>query len=106
MQILRQLNQYNINALTRHPPRSNNLNILLQSIISQLKPNLIITLASASVRDKLATLTSGNLNLLAGNDGTSKRGAEEVDGFVDGVGLDGGEDEFFDELGFQVLRNA
>lgn len=48
--------------------------------------------------DGEAALALGDLNLGAGNDGTSQGGTEKVDVLVDGVASNGGEAELLDEL--------
>jgi hypothetical protein len=76
---------------------------VLEGVESQLETNLIVTLTSASVRYKLAAFTVSDLDLLTGNDGTSKGSTQEVVSLVDGVSLNSREDEFFDKLLLQVL---
>lgn len=77
---------------------------MLEGVESQLKTDLIVTLTSASVGHILATFTVSNLDLLTSNDRTGKGSTQEVVCLVDGISLDGGEDEFFDKLLLQVLR--
>lgn len=85
-----------------HPPWSNNLNVGLQGIVAKLETDLVVTLASAAVRDGKAALLLGNGNLTASNDGTGERGTKEVDVLVDGIALDGGEAKLLDELLLEV----
>ncbi len=48
-----------------------------------------VVLIFRDIEDSLATLSEGNLNHASGNDGSGKRGAEEVDVLVNGVALNG-----------------
>jgi len=81
-----------------NPPRGDNLDIGLQGIVAQFEADLVVALAGAAVRDGKAALLFGDSNLAAGDDGAGERGAEEVDVFVNGIALDGGEAELLDKL--------
>ncbi|RUS27783.1 hypothetical protein BC938DRAFT_482737 [Jimgerdemannia flammicorona] len=56
------------------------------------------------MRDELAALAGGDLDLLAGDNGAGKGSTEKVDSLVDRVGLNGGVDNFLDELFLEILR--
>ena len=53
--------------------------------------------------ENVAVVLLSNANLGASNDGAGKRGAEEVAVLVDGVALDGTEDNLIDELALEIL---
>jgi hypothetical protein len=80
------------------PPRCNDLDIRLQRVETQLETDLVVALARATMRYKVAVLLLGNADLGAGNDGAGKRGAEEVAAFIGRVALDGAEAELLDEF--------
>jgi hypothetical protein len=61
------------------------------------------TYPGAAVADELAAFLLRDGDLGPGDDGTGERGAEEVDVFVRGVALHGGEAELFDEFVNDVL---
>jgi hypothetical protein len=79
-------------------PWGNDLDVGLESVEGKLEADLVVTLTSAAVGDGEAALALGDLNLGAGNDGTSQGGTEKVDVLVDGVASNGGEAELLDEL--------
>ena len=62
-------------------------------------------LASAAVAEVLAVVLLGNTDLSPGDDGAGQRGAKEVAVLVDGIALDGAEDNLVDELALQVLND-
>lgn len=74
---------------TRQPPRSDNLDGRLQAVKGQFESDLVVTLAGASVGDKVTGFSFGDFDHASGNDGSGERCTEEVDTFVDGVDLDG-----------------
>jgi hypothetical protein len=79
------------------------LNVRLESIVGQFETDLIVTLASAAMGHELTAFTSSNFNLFTSNDRTGQRSTQKINRFVNGVGLNGREDEFLDEFFFQVL---
>lgn len=52
--------------------------------------------------DELAVVLLGNADLGTGNDGASEGGAEEVAVLIDGIALDGTEDDLVNELLLEV----
>jgi len=89
-------------AELRQPPGRNDLDARLQRVEGQLKADLVVALARATVRHKVAVLLLGNADLGAGDDGAGERGAEEVAAFIGGVALDGTEAELLDEFLLEV----
>ena len=85
------------------PPGRNNLDGRLDSVERELEADLVVALAGAAVRHKVAALLLGDADLGAGDDGAGQRGAEQVAALVGGVALDGAEAELLDELLLQVL---
>lgn len=92
----------------------------------QLESDLVVTLASlyctsqffsltvnwgehgctyAAVADKLAVVLLSNADLGTGDDGTGKRGTEEVAVLVDGVALDGSVDKLLNQFALEVHDN-
>jgi len=55
--------------------------------------------------DEVALVLLGSPDLGAGNDGTGQSGAKQVTVLVDGVALDGPEDDLLDKLLLQVLND-
>lgn len=55
--------------------------------------------------ENLAVVFVSSLNLRPSNDGAGKTGSEEVSVLVDGVALDGAEDELVDKFLLQVVDN-
>jgi hypothetical protein len=84
------------------PPWCNDLDGRLERVEGQLEADLVVALAGAAVRHKVAVLLLGDANLGASDDGAGERGAEEVAAFVCGIALDGAEAELLDELFLQV----
>jgi hypothetical protein len=89
----------------RVPPRRDDLDAGLEGVECELEPDLIVALAGAAVGDGEAALLLSDCDLCAGDDGTSERGAEEVDVLVDGVAGNGRVAELLDELGL-VSRDS
>ena len=87
------------------PPWRNDLDGRLECVESQLEADLVVALACAAVRDELAAGLFSSLDHAAGNDRTSERGAEQVDILVDGVGLDGREDELLDKFAPEIGKD-
>jgi hypothetical protein len=63
------------------------------------------TLASAAVADIFAVVLLGNADLSAGDDGAGQRGTKQVAVLIDGIALDGTEDNLLDELSLEVLND-
>ena len=82
----------------RDTPGSDDLDAGLQSVESEFETDLIVAFSGTAVRDELAFLFLSHGDLGTGDDGTSERGAEEIDVFVDGIAGDGWVAELFDEL--------
>lgn len=85
-----------------HPPRGDDGEAGVACLPGELESDLVIALAGAAVAENLAVVLLGSLDLGAGNDGAGQTGSEEVSVLVDGIALDGGEDELVDELLLQV----
>lgn len=68
----------------------------------KLEADLVVALASAAVGDELAVVLLGNADLGTGNDGAGEGGAEEVAVLIDGIALDGTEDDLVNELLLEV----
>ena len=90
----------------RVTPWGNDLDGRLESVERKLETNLVITLASAAVRDSEAAFLLSDLNLCASDDRTGERSAEKVDILVDGVALYSWPAELFNELLPQILHVA
>lgn len=89
-----------------HSPRSNDLDLGLQSIERKLEANLVVTLSSATMADRKAPLLLRNSDLRSGNDGAGKRCAKQVDVLVDGIALHSWEAKLLNELLSQILNIA
>jgi hypothetical protein len=83
-------------------PRSDDLDVGLESVEGELETDLIVTLAGTAVGDSKASFPLGNFDLCTSNDGTSQRGTEEVDVLVDGVASNSGEAEFLNKLAAKI----
>lgn len=84
------------------PPGCDDLDRWLECVESELEADLVITLASAAVRDEVAALLLGNSDLCAGDDGAGQGGAEQVAALVGSVTLNGAEAELLNELLLQI----
>lgn len=92
-------------AELREPPWGDDFDGGLEGVEGKLEADLVVALAGAAVRDKVALVLLGDADLGAGDDGAGKRGAEEVAAFVAGVALDGAEAELFNEFLLEVKDN-
>ena len=68
-------------------PRRDDLNVGFERVVGQLEAHLIITLPRRAVRHGVSTLAARYLDLPLRDDGPRQTRAEQVDAFVDGVGL-------------------
>lgn len=68
-------------------PRCNAFDIGLQSVEGKLKSNLVITLSSAAMSDGKAAFLLSNLDLSTSDNGTGERSSQEINVFVNGIGL-------------------
>jgi len=57
------------------------------------------------VADIVAVILLGNADLSAGDDGAGQRGTKQVAVLIDGIALDGTEDDLLDELALEVLND-
>ena len=64
----------------------------------KLEANLVIPFTGATVRHGEAAFLLSNCNLCTCNDGTGKRGPEQVDVLIDGIAGDSWVAELFDKL--------
>src|SRR5262245_28592118 len=74
-----------------------------QGFECQFKTDLIVALACASVRERVAARPLSDFDLAFGDDGSGERSAEQVFVFVDGAGAQRGPDVFGDEFVAQVF---
>src|SRR5262245_6947324 len=74
-----------------------------QGFECQFKTDLIVALARASVRERVAARPLSDFDLAFGDDGSGERSAEQVFVFVDGAGAQRGPDVFGDEFVAQVF---
>jgi hypothetical protein len=88
-----------------NPPGGDNLKAGVACLPGKLESDLVVALASAAVAENLAVVLVGNPDLSAGNDGAGQTGSEKVSVLVDGIALDGGEDELIDKLLLEVLND-
>ena len=84
------------------PPRSNDLDVGLERIESELEADLVVALARAAVRDKATALLLCDADLCAGDDWAGQAGSEQVTALVRGIALYGAEAELFNKLLLQV----
>ena len=84
------------------PPGRNDLDGRLKCVEGQLKADLVVALAGAAMRDKLAAFLLCDADLCAGDDGAGQAGSEQVAALVGGVALNSAEAKLFDELFLQV----
>lgn len=75
------------------------------SLEGKLEADLVIALAGAAVTKEVAVVLLSNADLSASDDGAGEGGTEEVAVLVDGVALDGAEDNLLDELALEVLND-
>ena len=61
--------------------------------------------ASAAVAQEVAVVLLSNANLSASDNGTSEGSAEEVSVLIDGIALNGSEDDLLNELFLKVLND-
>ena len=87
----------------RRLPRRDDLDLRVQRIVGQLEAHLVVALARGAVRDERGLLPGGHGDLVLGDQRPRERGAEQVAPLVDGVRLEGREDEVGDELLLEVL---
>jgi hypothetical protein len=79
--------------------------ILGWSVECKLKANLVVTLAGAAVRDKVAAFLLGYLDLCASDDWASQTGSEQVTSLIRGVALNSAEAELLDEFLLEVKND-
>ncbi len=87
-------------------PRCYDGQIRSKRSVSELEADLIVTLAGATVGERIRTHLPSDLNLSARNEGTAHRCAEEIFSTVNRSGSERGPDEVFDKLLPEVLDVA
>ena len=87
-----------------HAPGSDHLQIGLESIDSQLEADLVVAFAGGPVGNIGGALLLGHFDVGASDAGSGQTGAQQVAALVEGVGLDGREDEVGHELPLQILH--
>lgn len=68
-------------------PRCNHLDARMKCIISQLKPHLIVSFSSTSMRHEITSFAFCNLNLFLCNHWSSKRCSQQINSFVQTICL-------------------
>ena len=68
----------------------------------QFEADLVVAFAGGAVGDGLGLFLAGDVDHALGDEGPGDAGAEEILVFVDGAGLDHGEDEVAGEFLLQV----
>jgi len=74
--------------------------------VSELEADLIVTLSSATMGERIRSHLTSDLNLPARNEGTAHRGAEEVLSTINCSGSEGGPDEILDKFPPEILDVA
>ena len=85
-------------------PGSDDSHIGSKSLDSKLKSYLVVALTGAAVADSVSTLCNSDLSNSLCDDGTCKRGTEEVLALVDSVSLNGGVDIILNEFFLKILN--
>ena len=85
-------------------PRRNDLDVGLQCVVAKLKPNLVIALASRTMRNSLCADLVGDLDLALGDQRTSDGGAQQVLALVNRVAAKHGKHKIAHELFTQVVN--
>jgi hypothetical protein len=100
---------------TWETPRSDDFNVRLQCVKGQFEADLIVAFACTAMGDSLAAFLLRNLHLSTGNDWTSERSSKQIDTLivsnikrhskylVDGIALNGREDQLFNKFFAEVL---
>jgi hypothetical protein len=88
------------------PPGSDDLDLGVEMVVGQFKPDLVVAFAGGAMADGIGFLGQGDLHLLFGDQRTGDGSAKEITPLVDGVGAEHGEDEITDELFAQILNIA
>ncbi len=84
------------------PPGRDHRQLGGQGLIGQLEPHLIVPLAGAPVRERIAPLGERHLHLDAGDEGPCERGPQEVPAPVDRIRPQRGEDVVRHELAANI----
>jgi hypothetical protein len=100
---------------TWETPGSDDFNVGLQCVKGQFEADLVVAFACTAVRDGFAAFFLRNLHLATGNDRTSEGSPKKIDTLdvsniewhsrylVDGIALNGREDQLFNEFLAEVL---
>src|SRR5882762_9348038 len=87
-------------------PRGYDRQIGSECSVSELEADLIVTLSSATMGERIRSHLTSDLNLPARNEGTAHRGAEEVLSTINCSGSEGGPDEILDKFPPEILDVA
>ena len=87
----------------RHAPGSNAFDRWIKRGRCQLKPDLVIALASGSVSNELRPFTTCHLNDALGDAGSSQRSAQQIAVLVNSSKDDGRKDEIINELSPSIV---
>ncbi len=93
-------------AKTLLTPRGDDLDTGGEGGGGEFKTNLVVPFTCRSVGDGIGSVFNRGADHAFGNAGAGDGGAEEVLPFIDGTGLDHGEDEIFGEGVFEISDDA